>query len=110
MPGHVRASLLWNRLKEINHDQHAMRIVDGQKVIVCKLRETVDNLHTSIAYPVDELHLPDWFTSLPFDSELMAEGIVDKKVKNLVGVLNWDLTRTQKQHSHLETLFDFSAI
>jgi hypothetical protein len=65
---------------------------------------------TSIAYPVDENHLPEWFTSLPFDSEGMEEGIVDKKVENLVGCLKWDLTKTQKQHAHLTTLFDFTGI
>ncbi len=107
VPGHVTASLAWNRLKEINMDQHAMRIIDGQKIIVCKLRETVENTLTSIAFPVDENHLPSWFLNLPFDSEGMQAGIVDQKVKNLVGCLNWDLSRTQKTHAHLETLFSF---
>jgi len=110
MPGHVRASLAWNRLKEIHQDQHAMRIVDGQKIIVCKLKESADNFLTSIAYPVDEVHLPDWFLNLPFDSDDMMSGIVDKKVENLLGVLKWDLSRTNKEHAHLETLFDFSAL
>jgi DNA polymerase elongation subunit (family B) len=110
VPGHVTASLAWNRLKEINMDQHAMRIVDGQKIVVCKLKDTVDNRITSIAYPVDENHLPEWFTSLPFDSAGMEEGIVDKKVENLVGCLKWDLTKTQKQHAHLTTLFDFTGL
>jgi DNA polymerase elongation subunit (family B) len=110
VPGHVTASLAWNNLKEINMDQHAMKIIDGQKIIVCKLRETVENRLTSIAYPVDEVHLPEWFLNLPFDSEGMQSGIVDQKVKNLVGCLNWDLSRTQKTHAHLETLFDFGAI
>jgi DNA polymerase elongation subunit (family B) len=110
MPGHVRASLAWNRLKEIHRDQHSMKIIDGQKIIVCKLKQTTDNTLTSIAYPVDESHLPDWFIELPFDSDDMMSGIVDQKVKNLLGVLNWDLTRTDKEHAHLETLFDFSAI
>ena len=108
VPGHVTASLNWNRLKDINMDQHAMKIIDGQKIIVCKLKDTVENSLTSIAYPVDETHLPDWFLSLPFDSEGMQAGIVDQKVKNLVGCLNWSLDRTQKTHAHLETLFDFS--
>jgi DNA polymerase elongation subunit (family B) len=110
MPGHVRASLAWNRLKEIHHDQHSMRIIDGQKIVVCKLRETPENRLTSIAYPVDEVHLPNWFLELPFDSEDMMGGIVDKKVENLLGVLNWDLSRANKEHEHLSTLFDFSAV
>ena len=110
MPGHVRASLAWNRLREIHKDQHSMRIVDGQKITVCKLKETAENRLTSIAFPVDEVHLPEWFLALPFDSDDMMAGIVDQKVKNLIGVLKWDLTRTNKEHAHLETLFDFGAI
>ena len=108
VPGHVTASLAWNRLKEVHMDQHAMKIIDGQKVIICKLKETSENRLTSIAYPVDEVHLPEWFLTLPFDSEDMMTGIVDKKVENLLGVLKWDLSRTNKEHAHLETLFDFS--
>jgi len=110
VPGHVTASLAWNRLKEVYQDQHAMKIIDGQKIIVCKLKETSDNRLTSIAYPVDEVHLPEWFLTLPFDSEDMMAGIVDKKVENLLGVLKWDLSRTNKEHAHLETLFDFSKM
>jgi DNA polymerase elongation subunit (family B) len=110
VPGHVSASLAWNRLKEMYMDQHAMKIIDGQKIIVCKLKETSENRMTSIAYPVDEAHLPEWFLNLPFDTEGMQAGVVDQKVKNLLGVLNWDLSRTNKEHAHLETLFDFSAI
>jgi hypothetical protein len=110
MPGHVRASLAWNRLRDMHMDQHSLKIIDGQKVIVCKLKETSENRLTSIAYPVDCQHLPKWFTDLPFDSEDMMSGIVDKKIENLLGVLNWDLSRANKEHAHLESLFDFSGI
>lgn len=110
VPGHVTASLNWNNLREVHKDQHSMRIIDGQKIIICKLKESPENRLNSIAYPVDEVHLPEWFLRLPFDSDDMMAGIVDQKVKNLLGVLNWDLTRTNKEHAHLETLFDFSAM
>lgn len=110
VPGHVRASINWNRLREINGDQHAPRIMDGQKIVVCKLKDTSNNWLTSVAFPVDATHLPDWFTSLPFDEDDMMAGIVDQKVKNLLGVLSWNLDRTQKSHLHLESLFDFGAL
>lgn len=110
VPGHVTASLAWNKLKEINQDHHAMKITDGQKIVVCKLRQTIENNLTSIAYPVDEVHLPDWFLTLPFDTDGMQAGIVDQKVKNLLGVLNWDFSRTKKEFAHLETLFDFGGM
>lgn len=105
IPGHVTASMNWNLLREINNDHHTLPIGDGQKIIVCKLKETADNVMKSVAYPIDESHLPDWFLELPFDDEAMMEAIVDQKIRNLLGVLPWDLSKTTKQASHFESLF-----
>lgn len=109
MPGHVRASIAWNRLKEMNNDMQTMKILDGQKVIVCKLKTTSENTLTSIAFPTDENRLPQWFTSLPFASDEMMAAVVDKKVKNLLGTLGWDLSRTKAEHAQFESLFDLSG-
>ena len=107
MPGHVRAALNWNLLREINNDKFAMEIVDGMKIVVCKLRPNPMNF-TSICYPTDELRLPEWFKSLPFDESLMETTIVDKKIDNLLGILKWDLEhRTSSQREILEELFVF---
>lgn len=94
MPGHVRAALNWNRLCDVNNDRYSMRISDGFKIIVCKLKP--NNLYRmdSVAYPIDEPHLPDWFKALPFDKESMEQSIIDKKLDNLLGVLEWDLSET----------------
>ncbi len=54
MPGHVRASINWNTLKRMYDDKYSMQIVDGMKVIVCKLKENPLGF-TSVAYPTDEL-------------------------------------------------------
>lgn len=96
IPGHVRASLNWNYLCELNNDRHSMRISDGYRIIVCKLRSNPDRID-SIAYPMDEPHLPQWFKDLPFDEEAMEEIIIDKKLDNLVGVLGWDFEDTKKR-------------
>lgn len=106
IPGHVRGSHNWNYLRAANNDLHTQKIVDGQKVIVCYLKENPHKF-TSIAYPVDEPHLPDWFTELPFDEEKMMATVVDKKVSNLLTVLKWDLSRTSKDIAHMESLFEF---
>ena len=108
VPGHVQASLNWNSLRLSHNDLHSTRILDGHKVLVCKLKEQNDFQKTSVAYPVDEPHLPDWFMSLPFDEEAMMTANVDKKVENLLSVLKWDLARTQPEAELMETLFDFS--
>lgn len=105
IPGHVLASINWNRLKKIHGDHYSMPIQDGFKVIVCKLRPNPSGL-TSVAYPVDELNLPDWFKQLPFDDEAMEAALIDKKVKNLLGVLNWDLD-SNKEANSFGDLFSF---
>ena len=105
MPGHVRASINWNTLKRMNGDKYSQEIVDGMKVIVCKLKQNPLG-YTSVAYPTDELRLPEWFKELPFDGDAMEETIIDNKLDNLIGVLNYDLEDT-KQHNTFNSLFDF---
>ena len=105
MPGHVRASINWNTLKRMNGDKYSQEIVDGMKVIVCKLKPNPLG-YTSVAYPTDELRLPEWFKELPFDDAAMAETIIDNKLDNLIGVLNYPLEDT-KQHNTFSSLFDF---
>lgn len=105
MPGHVRAAINWNTLKQLNNDRYSMNIVDGTKVIVCKLKNNPLG-YTSVAYPVDEMRLPQWFKDLPFDHEGMEETIIDLKLNNLLGVLNYDLDST-KQANTFASFFSF---
>ena len=105
MPGHVRASLNWNTLKRMNGDKYSEEIVDGMKVIVCKLKQNPLG-YTSVAYPTDQMRLPEWFKELPFDDAAMAETIIDNKLDNLIGVLNYPLEDT-KSHTTFGSLFEF---
>jgi DNA polymerase elongation subunit (family B) len=106
MPGHVRAALNWNTLRKINSDNYSMQIVDGMKVVVCKLRDNPLGW-TSIAYPTDELHLPAWFCELPFDHSAMEATVIDGKIDNLLGVLNWDLNTATNIENTFQNLFSF---
>jgi len=106
MPGHVRAALNYNYLRKVNGDNYSMKIVDGMKVIVCKLKPNPLNF-TSIAYPTDELRLPKWFTELPFDNNEMEKTLVDEKIENLLGVLDWDLRYNTDTNSTFDDLFSF---
>ena len=105
MPGHVRASINWNTLKELNSDKFSMQIVDGMKVIVCKLKNNPMG-YTSVAYPTDELRLPKWFQELPFNDDEMESTIIDNKLDNLIGVLEWDIKSTEQKNT-FNNLFDF---
>ena len=105
MPGHVRASINWNNLKEMNSDNYSMNIVDGMKVIVCKLKNNPMG-YTSVAYPTDELRIPSWFQELPFADDEMESVIIDNKIGNLLGVLDWDIKSTEQKNT-FNNLFDF---
>jgi DNA polymerase elongation subunit (family B) len=105
MPGHVRASINWNTLKRMYNDKYSMGITDGAKVIVCKLKQNPLGF-TSVAYPVDELRLPQWFKDLPFDHAEMEQTIIDNKLDNLIGVLNWDVRSTEEKNT-FNSLFEF---
>jgi DNA polymerase elongation subunit (family B) len=105
MPGHVRASLNWNTLKRMFDDKYSMTITDGAKVIVCRLKDNPMG-HTSVAYPVDELRLPQWFKDLPFDDAEMETTVIDEKLENLIGVLEWDISSTRSDNN-FNKLFDF---
>jgi DNA polymerase elongation subunit (family B) len=105
MPGHVRASLNWNTLKRMMDDKYSMAVTDGAKVIVCKVKDNPMG-YTSVAYPVDELRLPQWFKDLPFDDATMENTVIDEKLENLIGVLEWDISSTRSDNTFAK-LFDF---
>jgi hypothetical protein len=62
---------------------------------------------TSIAYPTDELRLPEWFKELPFDDNEMENSLVNEKVDNLLGVLDWKLRENTDTKSTFDNLFTF---
>ncbi len=106
MPGHVRASMNWNRLRKMNSDRYSTEIKDGAKVIVCKLKANPLG-YTSVAYPTDETHLPNWFKELPFDDGAMESTVIDSKINNLLEVLEWDLTLDSNTSTKFNDLFTF---
>ena len=106
MPGHVRAAINWNNMRKMNSDNYSMQIVDGMKTIVCKLKSNALGW-TSIGYPTDEMHLPEWFKTLPFDDAEMEATVVDGKVDNLLGVLDWDLAAATNTDNTFNLLFTF---
>jgi hypothetical protein len=51
--------------------------------------------------------LPAWFKELPFDHDAMENAIVDQKVENLLGVLNWQIAENTDIKTTFDTLFTF---
>ena len=106
MPGHVRAAMNWNNLKRMHGDQYSTAIVDGMKTIVCKLKDNPLG-YSSVGYPTDVLHIPQWFKDLPFDNGAMESTIVDQKVENLLGVLGWEIEANTDISSTFDSLFSW---
>jgi DNA polymerase elongation subunit (family B) len=106
MPGHVRAALNWNTLRQANSDNYSQKIVDGMKIVVCKLKPNPLG-YTSIAYPTDELRLPQWFIELPFDDLAMEQTLIDEKIDNLLGVLDWNIRASTDTNSTFDDFFVF---
>ena len=106
MPGHVRAAMNWNSLKKMHGDKYSQEIMDGMKVIVCKLKPNPLG-YTSVAYPTDESHIPNWYKELPFDSSTMESTIVDQKVENLLGVLDWNIAEETNIKTTISNLFEW---
>jgi len=104
--GHARAAINWNYLRRVYGDNYSQKIIDGMKIVVCKLKDNALGF-TSIAYPVDELRLPTWFKELPFDDLLMESTLVDEKIDNLLGVLDWDIRSNTDVNSMFDELFTF---
>jgi DNA polymerase elongation subunit (family B) len=104
--GHARAAINWNYLRRVYGDNYSQKIIDGMKIVVCKLKDNALGF-TSIAYPVDELRLPQWFKELPFDDLLMESTLVDEKIDNLLGVLDWDIRSNTDVNSTFDDLFTF---
>jgi len=103
--GHVMAAINYNRLRKMHKDQYSMEIADGMKTIVCKLKPNPLGM-TSIGIPTDLKRIPQWYKELPFDNDEMEEAIVTKKINNLLGTLDWDLTRAESKTT-FDNLFDF---
>lgn len=104
--GHAKAAINYNYLRRMNGDQYSQKIVDGMKVIVCSLKDNMFGF-TSVAYPTDELRLPKWFLELPFDDLDMERKLVDEKIDNLLGVLNWNIRVDTNTNSTANDLFSF---
>jgi len=106
LPGHVRAGMNFNNLRHMNSDNYTMSITDGMKCVICRLKDNPLNI-TSVARPTDETNIPNWFKELPFDDSTMEETQINKKVGNLLGVLDWELEERTDITSTFTGLFEF---
>ncbi len=105
LPGHIRAAYNWNKLKRSMGDNRSMDVHDGGKTVFCYLKSNQFGIG-SIGYPIDQIHLPEWFKTLPFDTEKMEFKLIDQKLSNIIGLMKFDLAKS-KQSEAVSELFSF---
>lgn len=98
--GQVMAAINWNMLIDMNNDKTTSKILDGNKIIVCKLKPNNAFGMTSVAFPVDLTIFPQWFKKLPFDEQSMKDSVVDNTIDTIFGVLGWKLTLENAMNSY----------
>lgn len=90
VPGHVRASILWNKCLEEYNDKATMRIVSGMKIQVYYLKKPIGKFK-AIALPVDLDVIPEWFTEhweRQIARDVQVEKLVDSKLKSMLLAIN----------------------
>lgn len=84
LPGHVRASILYNQCIDEYNDRVNPKITSGTKIRKYYLKNPVGKFK-SIAIPTDLVDLPKWFIeNYPIDNKMMTEKLVDNPIKNIV--------------------------
>ena len=80
IPGHVQASLFWNKCLEKYNDHESFKIVSGTKIRTFNLTKKIDGFK-SIAIPTDLKNIPQWFSDNIYgmiDKEAQVKRLVDK--------------------------------
>ena len=106
VPGHATASLNYMKLRQVFNDNYSIPISNGSKITVCILKPGNNLNMDRIAIPNDLLRIPEWIEKLPYDDDTMAKNLIDKKIKNLIGILKWDLD-SSKEVNVANKFFDF---
>jgi len=106
LPGHVRASILWNKCIQSYNDKESPRIISGDKVAVFYLTQPIGKFK-SIAIPKDIMELPRWFIdhfNPIIDRKAQLVRLVDKPMAIMVSAAGIKVP-TKKKLKFEEGLF-----
>lgn len=84
LPGHVAASLYYNKQREIHEDHESIEIMSNMKIKVFWLRKP-DGRFKAIALPTDTEIVPPWFLNeIVVDRQAQITRLVDKPLANIL--------------------------
>lgn len=105
LPGHVRAAINYDTCKKIFGDDVSKPITSGNKIKYFYLKKNMYGF-TSIAFPSDISHLPQWFLdNFTIDIDKIENKLIDLKVKNLFDALNWSTPTPQSTFN--DSIFEY---
>ena len=107
LPGHVAASIMWNRQLDEHQDKESMRITSNMKIKVFYLTRTFGRFK-SIAVPTDLTTLPPWFIEkfLPIiDRDAQLQRLVDDTLQHIFTAIN--KTVPTPQSMFVDSILDF---
>lgn len=84
LPGHVRASILYNDCLEKYKDVNSLPIISGSKIKKFQLKNPKGKWKT-MAFPVDNEEVPEWFNEnfkLDYDGQISR--LVDKPIEPII--------------------------
>lgn len=87
LPGHVSASIHWNKCLELYNDKNSIQIISGTKVKTYYLKQKFYNRFTSIAIPTDTTNIPEWLKEhykewIDIDAQLYR--LIDKSLEAIL--------------------------
>jgi len=87
LPGHVRASMLYNACLEKYKDVNSLPIVSGSKIKKFQLFNPEGKWKT-MAFPVDNEEVPEWFNeNFRLDYDEQIDRLVDKPLGHIIGAI-----------------------
>lgn len=102
LPGHVRASILFNQMLDEHGDTATMRVTSGMRVLLFYLARPMGKFK-SIAIPADEEWIPEWFSEMNISIETQIQKLVDDPLKNILKAID------RESPSH-QTLFEATVV
>lgn len=95
LPGHVAASIFYNRCLKEHHDTESMPIISNSKIKVFYLSRKYGKFK-SIAFPTDTENLPEWFTTHYMVDRIQHEQkLIDNPLQIIFNALDREVPTSQ---------------